>query len=337
MKALIKRIILQMKNDKRSLALMMVAPLLILTLLWLLLGDSAYDPLIGVDSVPLKITNAFEEAGAKIVELNRQNEDDFLKGKKAAAVVRIDLEGIHIKILDYTDSMKAGAVSKVIKDALAKLNPSTRMEVTYVYGKADASMFDSMGYLLLAILSFFIIFMIAGISFIRERTSQTMERLMLTPIKRWQVVMGYTLGFGLFSTVQSILIVLYIRYVLGMSFAGSTLWAIVTMVLLAFTAVAIGAFVSIFSNTEFQIVQFVPIIVIPQIFFSGLLPLDTIPLGLGRLAVIMPVYYASSALKAVVIHGEGFNAIWGNLAALGLFLFVFSILNMLALKRYRRL
>ncbi|MCX7773996.1 MAG: ABC transporter permease, partial [Clostridia bacterium] len=123
----------------------------------------------------------------------------------------------------------------------------------------------------------------------------------------------------------------------GMEFVGSILWAIVLMIMLAFTAVAIGAFVSIFSNTEFQIVQFVPIVVIPQIFFSGLIPLETIPLGLGKLAYVMPVYYACTGLKKVVLQGAGFGEIYGYLAALMGFLVIFSLFNILALKRYRRL
>ncbi|MCX7772223.1 MAG: ABC transporter permease, partial [Clostridia bacterium] len=216
MTSLIKRIMKQMKNDKRSLALMMMAPILILTLLWLLLGDTDFTPTIAYDTLPNKLQSAFQESGAKLLAVDGQDPTELLKSKKADAIVSVDLTGIHIKLLDSSDSMTAGAVTKVIKDALQKLSPSTSMEMTYVYGKADASMFDSMGYLLLGILSFFIVFMIAGISFIRERTTQTMERLMLTPIRRWQVVMGYTLGFGFFSTIQSILIVLFTRYVLGM-------------------------------------------------------------------------------------------------------------------------
>lgn len=160
---------------------------------------------------------------------------------------------------------------------------------------------------------------------------------MLTPIKRSAVVTGYTLGFGIFAALQSVIIVLFTKYVLKMEFVGSVALVILIMILLAFTAVSLGALVSIFANSEFQVVQFIPVIIVPQIFFSGLIPVDTLPYGLSKLAYIMPVYYGCTALKNVLIRGFGIEKIWGYILMLSLFIVILFIFNTLALKKYRKL
>jgi len=84
---------------------------------------------------------------------------------------------------------------------------------------------------------------------------------------------------------------------------------ILIMILLAFTAVSTGTLISIFANNEFQVVQFIPIIIIPQIFFSGLIPIDTLPFHLEILSYIMPVYYGCTALHNVMVLNK-YGIIW---------------------------
>ena len=201
----------------------------------------------------------------------------------------------------------------------------------------DSTAFNSLGFVLLGVLSFFFVFIISGISFVRERETGTLERLMATPIRRISVVGGYTAGFGILSAVQSVLMVLYSRYVLGMEFEGSVWLAILIMVLLAFTAVSIGAFVSIFANNEFQVMQFIPLVVVPQMFFSGLITIDTLPYGLGNLSYFMPIYYGCAGLEKVLIKGFGIEEVWKDICMLLVFISVFFVLNVLALKKYRKL
>ena len=160
---------------------------------------------------------------------------------------------------------------------------------------------------------------------------------MVTPVRRWQVVLGFTLGFGVFAILQSVILLLFSMWVLGVTVAGSPFTAGLIMLMLALSAVCIGAFFSIFSNNEFQMAQFIPVVVIPQIFFSGLFSIDTLPYHLGALARIMPIYYACSALKTVMVMGGGLNDIWPELLALLLFILVFFCINILALKKYRKI
>lgn len=337
MGSLIIRIVKQMHNDKRSLAIMLIAPIMIMSLLFLLLGESSYEPVIGVDeSFKGEILESLKEQKVKIITLKDENIDVFLEEHGADAVVSIDRDGINIRMLEE-NSTKALKITDALKKAMEKINPVGGMNMSFVYGKSNDTMFNSLGYVLIGFLSFFFVFIISGMSFVRERTTGTMERLMLTPISRVALVAGYTIGYGIFAALQSVLIILFTKYVLHMEYAGSVLLAILIMVLLSFTAVLVGALVSIFANSEFQVMQFIPVVIIPQFFFSGLIPIDTLPYGLGKLAYIMPIYYGCSGLKEVLIKGSGIEGIWSYLAMLSAFIIVLFIINTEALRKYRRL
>lgn len=337
MRSLIIRIVKQMHNDKRSLAIMLIAPILIMSLLFLLLGESSYEPIIGVDgSFKGEVLESLKEQQVKIVTLQDEDIDVFLEENNADAVVSWDKNGINIRMLEE-NSTKALKITEALKKAMEKINPIGSMNMSFIYGKSDDTMFNSLGYILIGFLSFFFVFIISGMSFVRERTTGTMERLMLTPISRIGLVAGYTIGYGIFATIQSVLIILFTKYVLHMEYAGSVLLAMLIMVLLSFTAVMIGALVSIFANSEFQVMQFIPIVIIPQFFFSGLIPIDTLPFGLGKLAYVMPIYYGCAGLKEVLIKGSAIEGIWSYLAMLVAFIIVLLIINTEALRKYRRL
>ena len=338
MKGLIVRIVKQMGNDKRTLALILVAPLLILGLIYLLLSNSSYVPKISVDkSFPSFILTELKKQDVTITVINsNDNIDSLLKDKKADAVITMDKNGIHIKMLDAGNT-KSAYVTKAFKAAVENLSPLGKMDITYLYGNNSSSSFNSFGFVFLGFISFFFVFLISGISFVRERENGTLERLMSTPVRRWEVVAGYTLGFGIFAAAQSVILTLFTKYVLGLEFAGSVLLAVLIMVLLSFTAVSAGAFVSIFANNEFQVMQFIPIVIIPQMFFSGVIPIDTFPYGLGKLAYIMPIYYACSGLQNVLVRGSGLGGIWKYICMLLAFILVLFVVNVIALKKYRRL
>lgn len=178
--------------------------------------------------------------------------------------------------------------------------------------------------------------MISGIALLRERTSGTLERLLATPVKRSEIVFGYLVGYGLFAIIQTFVIVFFSIYVLNLQIEGSLIWVLATNILIALTALSMGIFVSTFASSEFQMVQFIPLIVIPQVFFSGLIPLDTMADWVRYLSYIFPLSYAGNALTAVMIKGQGWENIWPNLAILVLFIAGFTLLNITGLKKYRK-
>lgn len=333
---IMKRIIRQTVNDRRSLALILVVPLFIFTLIYFLLGDSNYTPTIGEYQINRLLGNKLEEQDITVREYTLEDGKRAVREKEIDAMLYKEQEDM-VLYFESSDSVKTKLISDALQKSLKELKPQGGLRLEFLYGEENSSMFQKMGYVFLGVISFFLIFIISGISFVRERTAQTLERLMITPVKRWQVVLGYTLGFGVFATLQSIIMLCYVKWVLHLTLNGSMLLAGIVIILLSMSAVCIGAFCSIYANNEFQMMQFLPLVVIPQIFFSGLLSLDTLPFHLGYLSKIMPVYYACDALNAILVKGLGLKEILFQLVALFAFIILFFMLNIRALKRYRRI
>jgi len=341
MMALAKRVIRQIVGDKRAVALIVLAPMLIFTLLSILLGDTEYTPIIALDKdvLPPALVNTLEEQNVILESItiseHFNTENFLLEHRNIDAVLFFSEMGMEIGM--YESSTKSAAALRVIQNATVALNPAANIEVTFIIGEVNETIFDSMGFAFLSIISFFLIFIVSGMALVRERSAGTLERLLMTPITRRSVVVGYTLGYGLFAVIQAVILVLFSIFVLGVNSQGNVAWVILIMLLLAITAVSFGKFISIFAHTEFQVVQFIPIAIIPQVFFSGIIPLDTFPNHLGNLGYIMPIFYGSSAIREVMRGGNGLSVIWSYLLALLGYIFVLSLLNTLALKKYRKL
>jgi len=334
MRATFLRIFKQMINDKRSLMLILFAPILIMTFMYLIFSDHDYTATLALKGVPLTLQEALKKQDVTLIDLEK-NTDQILLDHDADAVLIFD-QGKLILRLREPDGTKAAAVTKALNQALKSMNPNaTDITMSFIYGSSEKSVFDSLGYVFLGVFSFFFVFLIAGISFIRERTLGTMERFMLTPISRKAAVAGFLMGYGLFAVLQSILLVLVSKFVLNMAIEGSLMALIILMTLLSFVALAMGAVVSVFANNEFQVVQFIPVVIVPQIFFSGLIAVDTLPFHLDKLAYFMPVYYACNGLKKVMVEGAG---LWDVLPEIGILCLIIAglfALNVRLLKRYR--
>ena len=339
MKSVAKRVFRQVVGDKRSLMMIIFAPLLVLTLLYFLLGNSSYKPTIAIHekAMPAALVSALKAQDANIVNIQSDiDPEQYLKDHKDTdAVFSVSSSGSSITM--YESSSKSAQAMKAIQNAVTSLNPSAKTTTSFVIGKADASFFDSTGYVFFGLFSFFFIFLISGMSLVKERSGGTLERFLMSPISRSSVIIGYTAGYSIFAILQAIVMMLFGIYVLGINCAGNIFWAILTMLLLAISAVSFGSLISVFANSELQVVQFMPITIIPQIFFSGLIPLDTIPYGLGNLGYLTPVFYGCSALKSVMAAGSGFREIWPYLLGLSIYTLLLGALNTLALKKYRKL
>ncbi len=341
--AIMVRVIRQITGDKRTVGLILVVPLLMLTLIWLLLGKTGYVPTLAASDLPAELAAALEDGdGVRLTETDAAAARAGVEDGTYDASLRLE-DGKLRLLFAASDPGKDALVMKALQTAMRDLVPTgipgllSAPEAEYLYAGSSDSSFDSLGYVLLGVLAFFFVFILAGIAFVRERTGATLERLLASPVRRIQVVLGYTAGFGVFATVQCTLMVVFAVAVLGMHIAGSLALTVLVMVLIGLTATAIGAFASIFAENEFQIMQFIPVVVVPQFFFTGLISLDTIPLGLGVLSRVMPVYYACDALRLVLVQGAGFRTILPQLGMLVGFIVLFSAANVLALKKHRRL
>jgi ABC-2 type transport system permease protein len=153
---------------------------------------------------------------------------------------------------------------------------------------------------LLGVFPFLIMFLIASITTLRERTTATLERLMTLPIGRLDLLFGYALAFGTVAVVQVALAAGVSLWWLGLDLAGSVVMLLLVAVLDALLGMALGLFVSAFARTEFQAIQFMPVFVLPQILLCGLfVPRDDMGWLLRWLSEVMPLSYAVEALNRV--------------------------------------
>lgn len=117
-----------------------------------------------------------------------------------------------------------------------------------------------------------------------------------------------------------------------------SIWLVMLVTLsLSITALTLGTLLSAFARNELQMIQFIPIVIIPQVFFSGLFNTDAMAPWLKSLSVVMPLTYGGEAMRDIMIRGKGFTDIAVNLFVLVVFSITFMFLNNLALKKHRKI
>ncbi len=173
---------------------------------------------------------------------------------------------------------------------------------------------------LLAVFVLFFTFILTGVGFLRERAQGTLERLQTTLVGSFDIMLGYMLGFLIFAIVQTVVILLFTIFALSIEYVGS-LWEIgVVLFLLVTVAVSLGIFISSFASNEFQVVQFIPIVLAPQIFLSGvIIPVEQMPALFEWFSVVIPLTYAVDALREIMLLGTDLTTLWLNLAVIAAF------------------
>jgi len=230
------------------------------------------------------------------------------------------------------ESGRFGTLQSALTDIASQLAPPgvtppiiPKVERRTVYLSPDASQVDVLAPIFLGFFGYFFVFLLTGISFLRERIGGTLERLLATPVTRFEIVTGYSLGFGTFATIQVVVLTLFIlnsiqvpsfgpigdystpafSIGLGVDSAGSPLLAFAIALLLSLGAVNLGIFLSTFARTELQVIQFIPLVIVPQALLSGILwPIERLPDVLQAIAHVLPLTYAVEGLREVMLKGS---------------------------------
>ena len=341
--AVFRRIVAQFRRDPRSLALLFVAPLAIIALLgWVLSSQGSTNARVAV------VDESHSPAGALVVSrlesalegqagivLDRTVADDatarqMLKDNKLDLVVVLPADfsvqnrKIELLTLGLNVAGEASVIPNVQKALLGALVDNAgavlpTLERATVYGSPDATQLDSLAPVVVGFFAYFFVFILTGISFLRERIGGTLERLLATPVSRAEIVLGYSLGFGFFATLQVAIVMAFVlgrldipalgpvpefAIGLGVRTAGNPLIAYLLVLVLGLGAVSLGIFLSTFARTELQILQFIPIVIVPQGLLGGFFwPIDQLPSLLQPIARILPVTYAIDGLRQVMIAG----------------------------------
>lgn len=208
------------------------------------------------------------------------------------------------------------------------------VEATYLYGGPDFDTVDFIAPVYISFLALFFVFILTSVSFLRERSQGTMERLLATPANRLEIVLGYMAGLGLFALFQATVILFFTIWVLKIHYLGSLALLFLTVALLTLVGITLGILASAFARNEFQVVQFIPMIIVPQALLGGTFwPVEEMPAYLKPLAYFMPLTYANRALRDVMIKGLNIVNTWPNLAVLLGFIGLIIALGALTMRR----
>jgi len=181
---------------------------------------------------------------------------------------------------------------------------------------------------------FFMAFIFTSLFFLRERSQGTLERLLASPIPPGSIVTGYGLGLGVFALLQLLVVIVFSRYGLGLVAGGSWFLASLILGLILMVAVFLGVFLSTFARAEIQVAQFVPLVILPQVLLGDIFwPIDTMPLWLKVIAYALPMTHSSQAMRAVMVRGETLASIWPSLVVLVAMGILFLFLAMLSVRR----
>ena len=199
--------------------------------------------------------------------------------------------------------------------------PSLLLGLLYLLWKdlptlpGQPGLFDRVGLPMLGIFPFVVMFLVTSIAMLRERTSGTLERLLTMPLSRLDLLLGYGLAFGLAAAVQAVVTVTVATTVYDLDVDGP-LWAVVLIAVVdGVLGVALGLLASAFARTEFQAVQFMPVVVLPQVFLCGLLvPREAMPGWLQAISDVLPLTYAVEALQEVGRSAAETGTMWRDLA-----------------------
>ena len=355
--AIAKKVIKELLRDKRTLAMMFVAPVFIMWLMNLMFSASTtVNVKLATQDLPTGLVTKMDELDHVDVETYQ----DLDQAKKALADEKVDAV-ISYKDGEYqvdyanTDASKTTMTRQVlrtsivnegtdqllsrVKQALPQLKldeKAPEIKESYQYGDKNTGFFARMIPILIGFVVFFFVFLISGMALLKERTSGTLDRLLATPVKRSEIVYGYMLSYGIIAIFQTAVVVLAAIWLLDVEVVGSILNVIIVNVVLALVALAFGILLSTLAKSEFQMMQFIPLVIMPQLFFSGIIPLSSMGEWALTVGKFLPLTYSGDAISQIILYGHNLGDILSNLGVLMIFLIILTILNIVGLRRYRK-
>jgi len=178
--------------------------------------------------------------------------------------------------------------------------------------KRQLDTLDYFGAAFIGLVVFFLVFVVTIVSFLNERSQGTLERLMASPLRRAEIVLGYMLGFTVLALVQSAEVLVFSLAVLKVHNQGGVMLIFGMEALMAIAAVNLGIFLSMFARSEFQAVQFIPLVLVPQVLLSGIIfPVSTEPKALQYISDVLPLTYAVNGMRDIMIKGADLS--WSSL------------------------
>lgn len=306
--AIAKRVLTELLRDKRTLALMFLAPVLVMWLMNVIFSANS-DTTVKLATVNVTQTVNHNLDRVKGVSVHQYDHHQTAQQKLSnhqvdgviyyhhhrydvtyantdASKTALNKQALKAAMTKQTISTLTGTI-KALQSRVALANPQAAQAFRqgkqaqapsvsnhYNYGDSQTGFFAKIIPILMGFFIFLFVFLVSGMGLLNERIHGTLDRLLATPVKRSDIVFGYMLSYGIIAIAQSIVIVLATIGLLKVEVVGSIFDIVIVSLLFALVALAFGILLSTLANSEFQMMQFIPIVVVPQVFFSGIIPLD---------------------------------------------------------------
>jgi ABC-2 type transport system permease protein len=185
-----------------------------------------------------------------------------------------------------------------------------------------------------AFLVHFLAFLLCAIVLVQERTAGTLERMFINGFRRTEVIGGYVLGYLGLATFQAVVALTEVIWLFELDYDEETLLTLFVVVwLLAIASVMLGIFVSTFARHEGQVFPFVPLIIVPSVFLSGLLmDVDELPEWAEWLGHALPLFWANDVIQEIIEPNGALENVWGSFVVLAAYSVVLLVLASLTLR-----
>lgn len=369
--AIASRVLKELWRDKRTLILIFIAPILVMWLMNVMFSANS-DTKVDLATIHVSQTvktNLDRVKGVSVHEYKSTSHAKHeLKRNKADGVIDYHHNKYDVTYAN-TDSSKTALTKQALKAALTnstltgltgtvkqlqqvvqQTNPQMAANMSQHhqstsapqvtnhcnYGDSNTVFFAKIIPILLGFFIFLFVFLISGMGLLHERISGTLDRLLATPVKRSDIVYGYMISYGILAIIQATVIDFATIWLLKVEVVGNVFNIIFISLISALVALAFGILLSTLANSEFEMMQFIPIVVVPQVFFSGIIPLDSMAPWVKYIGNILPLTYTGDALTKIVMYGTPLYKLGGDILALLIFLIILVVLNIIGLKRYRK-
>ena len=365
-----------LKHDRRTIGFLVFMPLLMITIFGYTFGGDVKNIevyIVNLDQAPanqsisaaiiadletrdtLDIVRIYgpSDAGVDPIGIGRDNVKDAkiwatiifnetftqdatrLAGESSSqsALVRMMVDGTNPNIVQAISN----DVLTAIRTALGSRAFVTPIAIStdLVYGK-DARFIDFFAPGVMGLAAMMVTFMLSIISFIHERSTSTLERLLTTPVTEGEIVAGYALAFGLVGLVQSAVIILAAVALFSIQIVGNPLTVLLIVFVFGAGIQGLGFLLSSMAKNEFQAIQFIPLILFPSILLSGVFwPIEAVPDVLRPISNFIPLTYAVEGMRSVMIRGWGIGDVWLQIGVLVVFACVMLLLSAYSLRKRR--
>ena len=367
--AVTKRVLRDLKNDRRQLALIFIAPLLVISIFGVAFTGSVKDvrvvvvngdTAVGNSSLSDKIISNFDTSVLNVAYANSESDavGQVQNGSASAAIVfpshftqsvvarasgQTSVPPANTTITLLADKSNPNVSDPIIAtvntavaqtiQGLGRQAPVSVDSTNAVYG-ANAQFIDFFAPGIICIAVWQLTTLLTLISFVGERTSGTLFRLLASPLKESELVAGYAVAFGIIGIAQSAVLLSAAVILFHVTIVGDVLLAFGVIALLAVVSEGLGIMLSSFARREAQAIQFLPIVVLPAFLLSGVFwPIQAIPEWLRPVAYVLPTTYAVEAVRSVILRGWGLDKIYPDVIALLIFAGVFLALATILLRR----